>query len=423
MARTKQTGKHTRTDLDAPPALPRLTQMSVNSWFEEDDERISYHERLSVMELLVPKHLADNVLPEEEYPEFCDVLCLFGNFSERRYFPRFVAAAYTTISVHDSLREDGTGEFRTGEFRGNNPHGTWNESDKLDAARFLNLGQAAGGKYPISRMTTTRCLLLYVLSYVLPPRKRNHGTTMEEDLSIVWAMAQGKQINWPYLIAHKMVKYSRGTATTSLGHAHLWTKILESLDYALAREEAVNPGKANAITRKNINQMRRNLIAHAREGGDEEDGAANRDVPMEDAPPRFETGTSSQVPSEAGVQPPVHLNYAELIRQGFQEMLTLMSEGFAALSDRMDTLDIHMTSQDVELRSLRSEFRSFRVTVIKASMVPLKVRIDPISAVVLGFSSFRFVIVVTIPGVQFVLGCFATDNFYVLVDAHTPFSF
>ncbi|MED6213226.1 hypothetical protein PIB30_091166 [Stylosanthes scabra] len=78
-------------------------------------------------------------------------------------------------------------------------------------------------------------------------------------------------------------------------------------------QEAVEPGKANAITRKNINQMRSNLIGQAGEGGDEEEEAADRDIPMEDVPPHFETGTSSQVPPGAGVPLPVQLNYAELI--------------------------------------------------------------------------------------------------------------
>ncbi|MED6116784.1 hypothetical protein PIB30_103422, partial [Stylosanthes scabra] len=54
MARTKQTGKRTRVDPNAPPAPPRLSQMPVESWFEEDDERTAYQERLSRMEILVP---------------------------------------------------------------------------------------------------------------------------------------------------------------------------------------------------------------------------------------------------------------------------------------------------------------------------------------------------------------------------------
>ncbi|MED6163444.1 hypothetical protein PIB30_079979 [Stylosanthes scabra] len=110
-----------------------------------------------------------------------------------------------------------------------------------------------------------------------------------------------------------MVKYSRGLASASLGHAHLWTWILESLDFDLSHERVVEPGRANAITRKNIHQMRRNLIGQADEGGDEEGEAADRDVPMEDVSSQFEAGTSSQVPPEASGPPPVQLGYAELI--------------------------------------------------------------------------------------------------------------
>ncbi|MED6189628.1 hypothetical protein PIB30_097924 [Stylosanthes scabra] len=178
MACTKQTGKRTHVDPNALPAPPRLSQMPVESWFEEDDQRTVYQERLSRMEILVPKYLAEDVLPEAEFQELWRLIDVQG----LRYYPRFVAAAYTTISIFDTLRADGTGDFR---FRfklggreyiltlqhlaniwglqnegatfksGNNPHGTWNEFDKLEAARFLNLGPAVSGKYPISRMSTT----------------------------------------------------------------------------------------------------------------------------------------------------------------------------------------------------------------------------------------------------------------------------
>ncbi|MED6226432.1 hypothetical protein PIB30_103642, partial [Stylosanthes scabra] len=270
MVRTKQTGKRTRVDPDAPPALPRLSQMPVESWFEEDDQITAYQERLSRMEILVPKYLAEDVLPEAEFQEFWWLIDIQGLrqfiLLRERYYPRFVAAAYTTVSIFDTLKADGTGDFR---FRfklggreyivtlqhladiwgllnegatfksGNNPHGTWDEFDKLEAAEFLNLGPAVSGKYSVSRMSTTHRLLLYM-------------------------------------------------ATASLGLAHLWTRILESLDFDLTRERVIEPSKVNAITRKNINQMRRNLLGPVDEGGDDEDEA------MEDIPPTFEAGTSSQ---------------------------------------------------------------------------------------------------------------------------------
>ncbi|MED6141475.1 hypothetical protein PIB30_103760 [Stylosanthes scabra] len=363
MVRTKQTGKRTRVDPDAPPAPPRLSQMPVESWFEEDDQITAYQERLSRMEILVPKYLAEDVLPEAEFQEFWRLIDIQGLRQfislRERYYPRFVAAAYTTISIFDTLRANGTGDFRFRFKLGGREYiltlqhlaDIWGLQN--EGATFKS-GPAASGKYPISRMSTTHRLLLYMVSYVLLLRKRNHGMATEEDLPIIWAMAQEKQINWPYLIAHKMVKYSRGAATASLGLAHLWTRILESLDFDLTRERVIEPSKVNAITRKNINQMRRNLLGPADEGGDDEDEA------MEDVPPTFEAGTSSQVPTEAEAPPPLQPDYAELIQRGIDDMRTLMSEGFSSLSDRIDRLDIRMTNQNVEIQDLRGEFRSFR---------------------------------------------------------------
>ncbi|MED6177142.1 hypothetical protein PIB30_095151, partial [Stylosanthes scabra] len=80
---------------------------------------------------------------------------------------------------------------------GNNPHRTWNEFDRMEAVRELRLEPAASGKYAVSRMSTDHRLLLYVLSYILLPRKSNHGTATEEDLLILWAIIKEKQIHWP----------------------------------------------------------------------------------------------------------------------------------------------------------------------------------------------------------------------------------
>ncbi|MED6164868.1 hypothetical protein PIB30_094250 [Stylosanthes scabra] len=224
MACTKQTDKCTRTDPNAPPAPPRLSQMPVEAWFKEEDERVAYRERLSVMEILVPGSGVSRVLATRG----CSGATTVSLYARARltypriilwYFPCAAVAVFTTISLRDTLRANGTGAFQFSfnlggreymltlqhladawglrnegaTFRSSsNPHGTWNEFNKLEAARALNLGPAAGGKYPISWMTTTHRLLLYMVSYVLLPRKRNHENAMEEDLPIVWAMAQEK---------------------------------------------------------------------------------------------------------------------------------------------------------------------------------------------------------------------------------------
>ncbi|MED6139297.1 hypothetical protein PIB30_082467 [Stylosanthes scabra] len=246
-------------------------------------------------------------------------------FSECKYYPRFVAAASTTIFIREN--EDEGEEFALGfrlggrEFNftlatlatvwrlkdegdtfkgGNYPLGTWDEFSKATAVRDLHLEHAAPGKYAVSRMSTDHCLLLYVLSYVLLPRKSNHGTATEEDLLILWVIGNEKQIHWPYLMANRLFRYSQGRSGSFLALAHLWTGLFEMAPLDLSREEVVNPGSANIITSKNINQMRRNLVnqTDAAEGVGEE---AAGDMPMPDTQPQPTVGTSSQVPTETEV--------------------------------------------------------------------------------------------------------------------------
>ncbi|MED6151291.1 hypothetical protein PIB30_081109 [Stylosanthes scabra] len=202
-------------------------------------------------------------------------------------------------------------------------------------------------------MSTDNRLLLYVLSYVLLPRKSNHGSASEEDLLILWDMVQEKQIHWPYLMVHRMLKYSQGKASSFLGHAHLWTRIFEIIPLDLTREDDVEPAISHAISTKNIHQMRRNLVGQA-------DIAEDVGVDaMAGAQPRVDTGTSSQIPAETEVPPRFQPDIAEFVRKGFEDMRSMMTEGFARLSDRIDRLNLHMASQDADLCNLRDEFRSF----------------------------------------------------------------
>ncbi|MED6209307.1 hypothetical protein PIB30_053419 [Stylosanthes scabra] len=179
-------------------------------------------------------------------------------------------------------------------------------------------------------MSTDHRLLLYVLSYVLLPRKSNHGSAFEEDLLILWAMGQEKQIHWPYLMAHRMLRYSRGKPTSFLAHAHLWTRIFEIAPLDLTREEDVEPEISLAISSKNIHQMRRNLVDHV---GVVEDAGVDA---MADAQPRVETDAPAQVLTKMGVPPQFQPDIAEFVRKGFEDIRSMMTEGFARLLDRID---------------------------------------------------------------------------------------
>ncbi|MED6139686.1 hypothetical protein PIB30_086125 [Stylosanthes scabra] len=295
MLRVKQTGRCTRVDPNALPMLPRLSQFLEERWFDNDNERLAYDERLTKIEILAPKFIGDGVLLDEKYPEFwrlIDIQGLRPFLYMRESFPYPYVVAWlgfsefvgTTRALSQTLTPPYTfrmvkmmsgteGSFSASDSEGlkdegvtfkggNNPHGTWNEFNKLDTIRGLRLEYATPGKYAISRMSTDHRLLLYVLSYVLLPRKSNHGSASEEDLLILWAMVQEKQIHWPYMMAYRMLRYSQGKPTSFLAHAHLWTRIFEISPLDLTREEDVEPEISHAISSKNIHQMRRNLVDH-----------------------------------------------------------------------------------------------------------------------------------------------------------------
>ncbi|MED6188954.1 hypothetical protein PIB30_090894 [Stylosanthes scabra] len=343
MSRVKQAGKHARTDPNAPQPPLRLSQTPVERWFAEDDEKTAYDEHLSRMEILPPKYIGDGVLPNVKYPEFWQLIDIQGLrpflYMLGRYYPRFVAAAFTTISIReDSDEDEGDGfalGFRLGGVKfkftlaalatswglknqgdtfkgGSYPLGSWDEFSKATTMRELRLDYAMSGKYTVSRMSTDHHLLLYVLSYVLLPQKSNHGTATKEDLLILWAIAG-----------------------SFLRLAHLWTGLFEMAPLDLSRGE----------------------MGNAAEGVGEE---AAGDMPMPDTQPQPTVGTSSQVPTETEVPSQELSEVIELVRKGFEEMRMMMSEGFTRLSEHIDGLDTHMTSQDVDIRSLRDEFHSFK---------------------------------------------------------------
>ncbi|MED6190294.1 hypothetical protein PIB30_104464 [Stylosanthes scabra] len=353
MARTKQTGRHPVREM--PPPLSCLSDYVEEDWY-----------------------VGDGAIQEDKYPEFWRLIDVQGLrqflLQCEGYYPRFVAAAFASVAVDDNLGDEGQGSFyfcvsfmgRTFKFSldriaeewglrnagttfrgGSNPHSEWNEFEKMDAARALRLDPASSGKYHVSRMTTTHRLLLYVISRILMPRKSNHGSATEEDLILLWAMINEKQINWPYLMAHKLVDYSHGKVNSALGLPHLWGKVFPLIPLDVSQEEFVASKSDFAITSKNINQMRRDL---ANPDGAEED-ALERNVR-----PRTDVDSSSQAPRETWETSQSQPNFIEILLKSFEALQARVDEGFAKITDCIDSIDISLISQAEEMRMLRDRF-------------------------------------------------------------------
>ncbi|MED6178251.1 hypothetical protein PIB30_105757 [Stylosanthes scabra] len=140
-------------------------------------------------------------------------------------------------------------------------------------------------------MKTDHRLLHYMLSYLWLPRKGNHGVLTEEDAFILRVMVEDVKFNWPYLLAHRMMRYTNNSWETHLGHGMLWTKVFEYLNLDFSGEEAVFITEENYITSRRLNKMGRGTLA-ARKG--KKNKAIDENVP-------FQAGTSSnsQITSEA----------------------------------------------------------------------------------------------------------------------------
>ncbi|MED6224444.1 hypothetical protein PIB30_084068 [Stylosanthes scabra] len=207
------------------------------------------------------------------------------------------------------------------------------------AQRMLRVADVAVGKYSVGRMTMDH-LLHYMLTYVLLPRKRNHRSVNKEDLIILWAMVKEYELNWPYLIAHKLMYYTTGQIERGLGHGMLWTKVFDHFGIDLSGKDTVTIGNENAITTKHLNQMRRNVSVVV--GGDNEGEAADKGVPHQPG-----VGSSSRFPSKL----------MESFSQGVQFFCSAWGESFQNMGERLDSFEAHLTSLEDEVRWLRDDIR------------------------------------------------------------------
>ncbi|MED6223605.1 hypothetical protein PIB30_075545 [Stylosanthes scabra] len=260
-----------------PP--PPLSQVPLWKWFSSKEAWESLQKVFSKMPIVKPRYLTEGLLPEDRYSVFWELLDIQGLrpviFMQERYYPRLMAAAVTTLSIQDSLDRYGHGNFRFtfklagGKYAlgldelasiwglqnrgilfkgGSNPNIRLRSYDYERAQRMLRVTTITVGKYSVGGMSTNHHLLHYMLTYILLPRKGNHGIINEEDLIILWAMVEKREINWPYLMAHRLMIYAFGKLGPCLGHGMLWTKVFEYLGIDLSGEDAVPIDVGNVIT-------------------------------------------------------------------------------------------------------------------------------------------------------------------------------
>ncbi|MED6205614.1 hypothetical protein PIB30_019364 [Stylosanthes scabra] len=311
--------KLARNSHNDPPLS--LSQLPLPKWFNTKEILKSYLDIFSKLPILKPRYLSEGLLLEDKYEVFWNLVEQQGLrpllFMKERYYPRMMRVVATSLSLADKLNDVGDGEFylrfwiggvtytikleelaslwglpNNGvRFKGGHlcpkSYNHWSGKYSRDV---LNVTYIGGGKYSVGEMSTDHHLLHYMLSYLWLPRKGNHGVLTEEDVFIMRAMVEETELNWPYLLAYRLMHYASSSLEPSLGHDMLWTKIFEHFKFDLSDEEVIYVTEENAITSRSLNKMGKYTVVDRK-------GKKNKAV-VENAPSQSGTSLDSQVTPE-----------------------------------------------------------------------------------------------------------------------------
>lgn len=141
------------------------------------------------------------------------------------------------VKIEMSLREFSvfTGLDYKGAFTaGVGEESEWIKTFDKEVAR-LTLLEYHSPEGRLSAMHVQDRLLQYALSRILVPRSGNHAILQNNDILLLWALIQKKQLSWGYIIAKNM--YERKLSGGALPYAGLVVKLLKKFGVSLDGEE------------------------------------------------------------------------------------------------------------------------------------------------------------------------------------------
>ncbi|QHO08897.1 uncharacterized protein DS421_14g476640 [Arachis hypogaea] len=145
----------------------------------------------------------------------------------------------------------------TGGIAADEEWGEYNRLVGLQSLQYENPHMDARSNISCSGLGNEQCISMYLFSYMLIPRKYNHGILFNEDILVLWAMVTGKEINWPYFMVHHMLEMKKGKSSVGLGYACHWTKIFKWLGIDLTEEKNVVLTNVAKIDDSTLRQMGR----------------------------------------------------------------------------------------------------------------------------------------------------------------------
>ncbi|QHO38842.1 uncharacterized protein DS421_4g123960 [Arachis hypogaea] len=195
--------------------------------------------------------------------------------------------------------------------------GEYNRLVGLQSLQYENPHMDARGNISCSGLGIEQRILMYLFSYMLIPRKHNHGILFNEDILVLWAMVTGKEINWPYFMVHHMLEMKKGKSSVGLGYACHWTKIFKWLEIDLTEEKSVVLTNVAKIDDSTLRQIGRDPDAQQ---------------PQAQGQPQDQVQAQTQTPPPPSPPSPTMKDLMDELRS----MRVYMEEQFADMRQRQD---------------------------------------------------------------------------------------
>ncbi|XLS52169.1 hypothetical protein HN51_012846 [Arachis hypogaea] len=292
MARTKNAKRARVEGESSAPARLIASSHYMARWLPSQRALKNYVEKFESRPIVPPRYITAEFLQDRHFNLVLNALQTqhLVDFVQTRdeYYPHLVRAVYSTLNyVVPEPDEEGEvmpliefdlgkqhyrvtlqelaeqwslvyhGAKFTGGIAADEEWGKYNGLVGLQSLQYENPQMDARGNISCSGLGIEPHILMYLFSYMLIPRKHNHGILFNEDILVLWAMVTGKEINWPYFMVHHMLEMKKGKSSVSLGYACHWTKIFKWLGIDLTEEKSVVLTNVAKIDDSTLRQMGR----------------------------------------------------------------------------------------------------------------------------------------------------------------------
>ena len=162
----------------------------------------------------------------------------------------------------------------------------------------------------------------------------NHGVIQRDDVLLMWAMINGKSINWPFFIVGHMLRINESKASMSLGYAMQWATIFDYFDETLGNDKLISPTPQSCISDRTLKQMKRN----EQEEGPRDEVQEEMDRVEEEEQPQADQPQAAQPQGQDFNTAAIIAQMQAFMGEQFQEMRGYMDRRFEEQNARIDHL-------------------------------------------------------------------------------------